>query len=160
MLIPMYFWGESLKNAFFVTYAWRLVNTLHGTWFVNSAGHMFGDNFEARPYDKRIKPVENWFVSFGSAGEGYHNFHHSYVDYQFIFILQFWPSQFFHRFPWDYATSEGSYTHNVTKRLIEFFAFLGLAKNLRKAKQDMVEARKAKVASAAALKDSINYEFC
>jgi len=70
MLIPVYFWGESLKNAFFVTYAWRLVNTLHGTWFVNSAGHMFGDNFEARPYDKRIKPVENWFVSFGSAGEG------------------------------------------------------------------------------------------
>jgi len=71
--------------------------------------------------------------------KGYHNFHHS--------------------FPWDYATSEGSYTHNVTKRLIELFAFLGLAKNLRKAKQDMVDTRRAKVA-AAALKDSINYEFC
>ena len=68
MIIPCLFWNESLINSFFVTYCWRIVNTLHGTWFVNSAGHMFGD----KPYDGKIKPVENWMVSFGSAGEGYH----------------------------------------------------------------------------------------
>lgn len=122
MAIPVLGWGESWWNAFFVTYAWRLVNTLHGTWFVNSAGHMFGD----KPYNGDIKPVENWMVSFGSAGEGYHNYHHT--------------------FPFDYATSEGSYMHNVTKRVIEGFELLGLAKNLRRPTTEQIENRKQKTA--------------
>ena len=140
MAIPVYFWSESWYNSFFVTYAWRLVNTLHGTWFVNSAGHMFGD----RPYNVAIKPgnnsfclfypsltfhlcnfsVENWLVSFGSAGEGYHNYHHT--------------------FPYDYATSELGYVHNVTKRFIDLMAAMGLAWDLRKPSLEAIERQKEK----------------
>lgn len=119
-VIPIVFWNESFTNSFFITYAWRLVNTLHGTWFVNSAGHMFGD----KPYDTRIKPVENWMVSFGSAGEGYHNYHHT--------------------FPYDYATSELGYVHNVTKRFIDLCALLGLARELRKPSLEAVQRQKDK----------------
>lgn len=120
MTVPVLFWGESWFNSFMITYAWRLVNTLHGTWFVNSAGHMFGD----KPYDKKIKPVENWMVSFGSAGEGYHNYHHT--------------------FPFDYATSELGYVHNVTKRFIDLMAFLRLASDLRKPSKEAIERQKLK----------------
>jgi stearoyl-CoA desaturase (delta-9 desaturase) len=123
MAIPVLFWGETWFNAFMVTYAWRLVNTLHGTWFVNSAGHMFGD----QPYDKKIKPVENWMVSFGSAGEGYHNYHHT--------------------FPYDYATSELGYVHNVTKRFIDLMSLIGLASDLRKPSKEAIERQKAKAST-------------
>lgn len=124
MMIPVLCWNESLINSFFVTYAWRLVNTLHGTWFVNSAGHMWGE----QPYDKRIKPVENWLVSFGSAGEGYHNYHHT--------------------FPYDYATSELGYVHNITKRFIDLCALLGLARDLRKPSLEAINRQKDKCASS------------
>ena len=46
----------------------RWIATLHSTWLVNSAAHMFGD----RPYDGNILPAQKIFVSFGALGEGYH----------------------------------------------------------------------------------------
>lgn len=45
---PHYFWGESLPIAFYVCAMFRYTVTLHSTWLVNSAAHMWGQ----RPYDK------------------------------------------------------------------------------------------------------------
>ena len=97
------------------------MTALHSTWFVNSTAHMFGD----RPYNKKIEPRENYWVSYGAFGEGYHNYHHS--------------------FPQDYSTSELGGKLNLTKRFIDFMALLGLAYNLRKASRDVVHKRKLKV---------------
>ena len=63
----------------------RLTIGLNLTWAVNSVAHLWG----TRPYDKESNPAENLLVILGAAGEGHHNYHHS--------------------FPHDYSTSE----HNV-----------------------------------------------
>ncbi len=60
-----------------------------------------------KPYDTRIGPVENMFVSIQALGEGFHNYHHT--------------------FPQDYATSEYGIGHfNTTKGFIDLMAFFGL----------------------------------
>ena len=56
--IPVHFWGE----AAWTSYTWsvlRYLCTLHSTWLVNSAAHMWGD----RPYDEHVNPAENRLVS-------------------------------------------------------------------------------------------------
>ena len=70
----MRIFGASFEGAVLYCFFLRYATTLHSTWFVNSAAHMFGD----QPYNDRIRPVENIYVSFFSAGEGYHNYHHSF----------------------------------------------------------------------------------
>lgn len=47
-LIPMYCWGESFANSFFVATMFRYTFILNVTWLVNSAAHKWGD----KPYDK------------------------------------------------------------------------------------------------------------
>ncbi|KAK3911752.1 Acyl-CoA desaturase 1 [Frankliniella fusca] len=113
-LIPVYCWNEKWHISFFSTAVVRYVCLLNFTWLVNSAAHMFGD----KPFDKRINPAENKFVSFLALGEGWHNYHHV--------------------FPWDYKTSEYSYYFNVTTFWIDLFARLGLAYDLKTATPDMV----------------------
>lgn len=49
-LIPVYFWGETLKNAWFVATMFRWTFVLNVTWLVNSAAHLYGDH----PYDKCV----------------------------------------------------------------------------------------------------------
>lgn len=108
LFVPVYLWGESLWVSFLMAIVWRYVTNLHNTWFVNSAAHMFGH----RPYNPRIQPRENPWVSFGALGEGYHNFHHT--------------------FPSDYSTSEfGVIAINPTKVFIDFMARIGLAYDLK-----------------------------
>lgn len=46
--VPVYLWGDSWTNAWFVATMFRYTFTLNMTWLVNSAAHMWGD----RPYDK------------------------------------------------------------------------------------------------------------
>lgn len=101
-LVPWYFWSETLRTAFFLNLL-RYVTTLHITWSVNSAAHLWG----SRPYDKTISPVENRFVAFIAMGEGWHNYHHV--------------------FPWDYKTAElfGNYGMNLTSAAIDLFALMG-----------------------------------
>jgi len=114
--------GNTYWDGVFFAGALRYVLCLHFTWFVNSAAHLWGE----RPYNKQIGPAENLWVSIFAAGEGWHNFHHTY--------------------PFDYATSEyGIFTQwNPTKFFIDMASFVGLATNLRKAthnknKQNKVE---------------------
>jgi len=55
-------------------------------------------------------------------GEGWHNYHHV--------------------FPWDYKTAElGSYAKNFTALVIDFFAWTGLAYDLRTVPKDVVRNR-------------------
>ncbi|CAL8142140.1 unnamed protein product [Orchesella dallaii] len=81
--------------------------SLHFTFFVNSLAHMWGD----KPYDKEISSSENALVSFLAAGEGWHNYHHT--------------------FPWDYKAAEFGYKINVSTMFIHFFAMIGWAYDLK-----------------------------
>lgn len=71
-LVPMYCWGETLKNAWFVATMFRYTFILNVTWLVNSAAHKWG----GKPYDRYISPAENRGVAFFALGEGWHNYHH------------------------------------------------------------------------------------
>merc|ERR1712127_597628 len=86
-IVPWYFWGESLKTAFFCASIFRYILTLNVTWLVNSAAHIWGPH----PYDKNISPAENIAVAMLTWGEGFHNYHHT--------------------FPWDYKPAELHHRH-------------------------------------------------
>ena len=49
-IMNMIVMNESLSGAFYVGAILRYVITLHSTWLVNSAAHMWG----MRPYDKLV----------------------------------------------------------------------------------------------------------
>jgi len=68
-----------------------------------------------RPYNSKIGPAENMWVSIFAVGEGWHNYHHTY--------------------PFDYAASEHGifYQWNPTKLFIDAASFMGLVTNRRKA---------------------------
>lgn len=121
--VPVFYWNETWWNSFLISFVSRYVITLHCTWFVNSTAHMFG----AKPYNNTIMAVENPIVSFGTFGEGYHNYHHT--------------------FPWDYRASELAYSFNLTKRFIEKMESMGQAFNLKMASKEIVAKVKANLAS-------------
>ncbi|XP_053207841.1 acyl-CoA desaturase 1-like [Panonychus citri] len=112
--VPVCVWSESISTSLLIAVIWRYVTSLHCTWFVNSAAHMWGD----RPYRSTIGARENYFVSFAAFGEGFHNFHHS--------------------FPWDYATSELGWKLNPTKVFIDLMSKLGLAYDLKTVKPETI----------------------
>lgn len=113
--IPWYFLGENFRLAFFSQCFVRYVLSLNFTWSVNSAAHIYG----VRPYDKRIRPVENKVVSVVAMGEGWHNYHHV--------------------FPWDYKAAElGNYRFNVTTFWLDQFAKIGWAYDLKEPSKELV----------------------
>ncbi|XP_013193918.1 acyl-CoA Delta-9 desaturase-like [Amyelois transitella] len=115
--VPVHFFNEPWLNSILCCYFFRYVATLNGTWLVNSAAHLYG----TRPYDKNLQPVESWFVSFISLGEGWHNYHHA--------------------FPWDYKAAELTMHFNQSATFIRFFEKIGLAYDLKTASTEMVENR-------------------
>ncbi|XP_005914073.1 stearoyl-CoA desaturase b [Haplochromis burtoni] len=117
MLVPWYFWGESLVVGCFVPGLLRHVAVLNATWLVNSVAHMWGN----RPYDKNINPRENKFVSFSAIGEGFRNYHHT--------------------FPYDYAASEFGSRLNLTTAFINLMCALGLAKDPKTVSKETIVAR-------------------
>lgn len=119
LVIPMYFWGETLHNSFYISVMLRWVFGIHCTWLINSAAHFYGD----KPYDKRIKPTNNQLVSMFTLGEGSHNYHHV--------------------FPWDYLTSElGNSKFNLTTGFIDLCATIGWVWDRRRVTNlDMVRQR-------------------
>jgi len=112
--VGAYLYNEGWLFSFLVASAARYMTSLHSTWFVNSAAHMFGD----QPYST-MEARENPFVSAAAFGEGYHNFHHT--------------------FSWDYSTSELGTSLNTTKKFIDLMALIGLAYNLKRASKDLIE---------------------
>ncbi|XP_077469268.1 stearoyl-CoA desaturase b [Stigmatopora argus] len=117
MMVPWYFWGESLLVGYFLPGLLRYTAALNATWLVNSAAHMWGN----RPYDRNINPRENPIVAFSAMGEGFHNYHHT--------------------FPFDYATSEFGWSFNLTTAFIDLMCFLRLASGRRSATREMITAR-------------------
>ena len=61
--LPMLLWGLCM----------RMVLVYHGTWFVNSATHIWG----YRNYDVRDESRNLWWVAIWAYGEGWHNNHHA-----------------------------------------------------------------------------------
>ncbi|RWS26641.1 stearoyl-CoA desaturase 5-like protein [Leptotrombidium deliense] len=107
------------------------VGSLHCTWFVNSFAHGFGD----KPYNAKIQPRNNKFVSTITLGEGFHNFHHT--------------------FPWDYTIGEFVWSYNLGQIFIEWMAKLGFAYNLKRATGEQVQNR---MLSARRVKDGTLYQ--
>ncbi|XP_017344931.1 stearoyl-CoA desaturase 5 [Ictalurus punctatus] len=125
-MVPWYFWGESLWNSYFLASILRYTISLNITWLVNSAAHMYGN----RPYNRNINPRENQLVTFGTFGEGFHNFHHT--------------------FPFDYAASEFGFRFNPTTCFINLMCCLGLASNRKRATPEMIMARKLRTGDGSA----------
>jgi stearoyl-CoA desaturase (delta-9 desaturase) len=96
-------WNETFINAFFSTII-RIVLAFNSTWCVNSLAHMYGD----KPYNNKIEPSENLFVSLITFGEGWHNYHHTY--------------------PKDYRASE-EHKYNPNASFIDLMANLGFVTN-------------------------------
>ena len=128
-LVPWYFWGENIYVAFFVAFALRYALTLHQTFLVNSAAHIWG----GRPYDKTINPSENTVVSVIAIGEGFHNYHHT--------------------FPYDYSTSEWGPKLNITTAFIDLCAALGLVYDRKQASQDAIDGIKKRKGSMSSTGD-------
>lgn len=71
---------------------------------------------------RKISPTNNTFVAIAAVGEGWHNYHHV--------------------FPWDYKTSElGKYSTNFTTAVIDFFAKIGWAYDMKSVSDDMIKKR-------------------
>jgi stearoyl-CoA desaturase (delta-9 desaturase) len=69
-----------------------------------------------------INPAENRVVAFLTSGEGWHNYHHV--------------------FPWDYKAAElGNYNMNSTKAVIDFFAWIGWAYDLKTVPERIIFSR-------------------
>lgn len=114
-----YYFDQSLWDSLCFG-VWRYVTSLHCTWFVNSAAHIWG----SQDYDSSIEPRESGLVSLGALGEGFHNYHHT--------------------FPYDYSTSEHGGYINFTTLFIDFMSSLGLAHSLRSASGQVVRERRAR----------------
>jgi stearoyl-CoA desaturase (delta-9 desaturase) len=91
----------------------RLVLTQHFTFLINSAAHMWG----SQPYSTAHSARDNWFLSFLSFGEGYHNYHHSFQA--------------------DYRNGPRLYNWDPSKWLIWTMEKVGLAGNLRRSPLDV-----------------------
>lgn len=79
-------------------------------------------------FSRTIKPSENPLVSFFALGEGWHNYHHV--------------------FPWDYKAAElGSYSLNYTTMILDFFAKIGWAWDMKQPSRDLVKRVMLKNAS-------------
>ncbi|XP_014208059.1 acyl-CoA Delta(11) desaturase-like [Copidosoma floridanum] len=111
--VPVYVWNESWYYSAMAQLV-RFIYTSNVTWSVNSLAHIWG----TKPYNKNIAPVENSFVTYITNGEGWHNFHHV--------------------FPFDYRCPEFAGRHDPTAKVIEIFAKIGWAYDLRKTKDSMI----------------------
>ncbi|KFM58674.1 Stearoyl-CoA desaturase 5, partial [Stegodyphus mimosarum] len=127
--IPYYSWGEDWYVCVFAIGFFRFMISLHFTWFVNSAAHLWGN----KPYDKYSSATESNWVSALAIGEGFHNYHHT--------------------FPWDYATSELGYKYNFTTFFIDCMSYIGQAYDLKTANPELVHQRKLKTGDGSYFKN-------
>ena len=112
--------GDTWINCLIVGSFGRYIVTLHCTWFVNSAAHMWGD----RPYNKNVEPRENKWVSYATWGEGFHNYHHT--------------------FPYDYTISEMGFRVNPMKTFIDVMAYFNQAWDRKRVTRKAIEMAKNK----------------
>ncbi|KAG4076816.1 hypothetical protein HA402_009162 [Bradysia odoriphaga] len=120
-LLPIFLSVYVLDAPFWAACHWhifRFVVFLHITLNVNSISHIWG----SKPFEKDIKATDTFTIGFLAWGEGWHNYHHVY--------------------PYDYKASEmPGYRWNTTTMLIDFFAWLGWAYDLKTVSDEMVRRR-------------------
>jgi len=75
-------------------------------------------------FSRNIFPVETAYIPWLLAGEGWHNYHHT--------------------FPWDYSASEYGASYNLPAYFIRFCARMGHAWDLRQANEQMIHLRAQK----------------
>ncbi|KAK4883051.1 hypothetical protein RN001_006370 [Aquatica leii] len=132
---PVVFWNENAWISWYAAGIFRYTISLNFTWLVNSAAHIWG----TKSYDKSIKPTENVYVAIAAFGEGWHNYHHV--------------------FPWDYKAAElGDYSLNPSTMIIDFFAKIGWAYDLKTVSLDMIERRVKRTGDGTRKSKCINTE--
>jgi len=89
----------------------RLVVSHHVTFFINSLAHMWG----TQPYTDENSARDNHFLALITYGEGYHNFHHMFQS--------------------DYRNGIRWWHLDINKWFISICAWVGLARNRKRASQ-------------------------
>ena len=102
-----------MLGMFVFAFLLRMVLTHHFTFLINSAAHMWG----SQPYSTAHSARDNWFLSFLSFGEGYHNYHHSFQA--------------------DYRNGPRLYNWDPSKWLIWMMEKVGLASGLKRSPLDV-----------------------
>ncbi|MCE1228564.1 MAG: fatty acid desaturase [Firmicutes bacterium] len=97
----------------------RIVLTHHTTFLINSAAHVFG----RQPYTDANTARDNALLAPLTYGEGFHNFHHLWQ--------------------WDYRNGVKWYQWDSTKWLLNFGAWMGLVRKLRRVPAETI--RRAEV---------------
>ena len=64
--LPVLLWGESWLYAFALCVGFRHCLSTHNICLINSAAHLYG----TKPYNRKLMPSENLFVTYLSLGEG------------------------------------------------------------------------------------------
>jgi stearoyl-CoA desaturase (delta-9 desaturase) len=106
--LPMLLWGG----------CFRIVFSLHGTWLVNSATHMWG----SRRFSTRDDSRNTWWVALITFGEGWHNNHHAH------------PTSARHGLAW--------YEFDQSWIQIKVLQFFGIARSVQVAKLDAEPAER------------------
>jgi stearoyl-CoA desaturase (delta-9 desaturase) len=115
-----YFLGSAL-GGLALAGLFRIVFVHHCTFFINSLCHIVGK----RTYTDTNSARDSFILAFFTYGEGYHNFHHY--------------------FPVDYRNGIKWYHFDPTKWLIKITEFIGLAKDLKKVPEKMINEAKDKM---------------
>ncbi|MBD3852479.1 MAG: fatty acid desaturase, partial [Acidobacteria bacterium] len=102
-----------MLGMFVFAFLLRMVLTHHFTFLINSAAHIWG----SQPYSTAHSARDNWFLSFLSFGEGYHNYHHSFQA--------------------DYRNGPRLYNWDPSKWLIWSLQKMGLASGLKRSPLDV-----------------------
>jgi stearoyl-CoA desaturase (delta-9 desaturase) len=92
----------------------RVVMVHHTTFFINSLAHLYG----SRPYDLKGTARDSWWLAPLTFGEGYHNFHH--------------------KFQADYRNGIKWWQFDSTKWFINFLAWTGQAKKLKRTPEALI----------------------
>eukprot|EP00163_Fabomonas_tropica_P028958 TRINITY_DN602_c2_g1_i1.p1 TRINITY_DN602_c2_g1~~TRINITY_DN602_c2_g1_i1.p1 ORF type:complete len:410 (-),score=127.24 TRINITY_DN602_c2_g1_i1:292-1521(-) len=116
-LVAGLLWGD-YRGGFFIAGVGRLVFVHHSTFCVNSLAHFVGSH----TYDDRRTPRDSVITAFVTLGEGYHNFHHE--------------------FPQDYRNAIRFYQYDPTKWCIRMWQFMGLAYDLKKFSENVIQKGK------------------
>lgn len=117
---------NDMGGAFFYGFCWTRLFIWHSTFFINSLAHWIGD----QEYSLLNTSKGNFLLAVLTAGEGHHNFHHS--------------------FPHDYRNGINRFDYDPTKWFIYVCSKLGLCWGLKETPDREIDlTRKAK--------DSVKY---
>jgi stearoyl-CoA desaturase (delta-9 desaturase) len=119
-LIAGFGWGDWFGGYFYAACA-KIFFCHHSTFFINSLAH--SDFLAAlQPYGDSTTAHDSILCSFLTFGEGYHNFHHE--------------------FPGDYRNAIRWYQYDPTKWAILGLEAIGLAYNLNRLHETVIEHNK------------------